>query len=510
MEGSKRRLPSGLYVISTKFGYMLSGRTVNNLENNKRQVFSTQSDKDGETWDRYWSLESAGTNEYTGTDKDEKQILEEKILKRFKETAVKRPEGYYVRLPRKDEHAVLPDNKQMALARLRSLFKQFRNREHELQEIDAIFKEQLEHGIIEVAPEETTCAGSRMHYLPYQVVFTPEKKTTPRRVVFDASAHPPKGQPSLNDLLHQGPVILPNIIGILMRFRVGQDAFTADIEKAFLQNMYVDNLVVTAETTEEALQQYKQIKTIFNDLKMNMRGFTSNDANFMQSIALTDKAEDTRGPKVSGIQWETNGDKLVIRCDTPKASAITKRTVLKMQASIYDPLGWLLPLLIRAKIFFQSLWSKSYTWDEILSEEAIKMWKKLQESMLGFHKEIPRKITNKESQCSLIAFSDASATSTAACIYIRDDCDRHLVIAKSKLPSLKAQHTIPKMEIYAMTIAARLLLTVYREVREVRMITDKLTADNIEVYFGYVSTKANPADCATRGLDADELQSHIW
>uniref|UniRef100_A0A7I4XXM3 Reverse transcriptase domain-containing protein n=1 Tax=Haemonchus contortus TaxID=6289 RepID=A0A7I4XXM3_HAECO len=73
-----------------------------------------------------------------------------------------------------------------------------------------------------------------IHYLAYQVVITPEKKTTPRRIVFDASAHY-SGEPSLNEVLHQGPLILPNLKGMLVRFRIGGIAMTADIEKAFLQ-----------------------------------------------------------------------------------------------------------------------------------------------------------------------------------------------------------------------------------------------------------------------------------
>ncbi|VDP17305.1 unnamed protein product, partial [Heligmosomoides polygyrus] len=43
--------------------------------------------------------------------------------------------------------------------------------------------------------------------------------------------------------------------------------------------------------------------------------------------------------------------------------------------------------------------------------------------------------------------------------------------------------------------------------REIHQIVKNLP-DNVK--FGYVSTSMNPADCATRGLQKDELSQHIW
>ncbi|VDP26516.1 unnamed protein product [Heligmosomoides polygyrus] len=64
--------------------------------------------------------------------------------------------------------------------------------------------------------------------------FTPHKDTTKLRVVFDRSAHQ-KDVSCLNDKLYHGPVIVPSLIDILNRFRIGKVAITSDIEKAFLQ-----------------------------------------------------------------------------------------------------------------------------------------------------------------------------------------------------------------------------------------------------------------------------------
>ena len=52
-------------------------------------------------------------------------------------------------------------------------------------------------------------------------------------MVFDASAKTPEG-PSLNDCMHAGPSLLPNLMDILLRFRLQRVGLISDIEKAFL------------------------------------------------------------------------------------------------------------------------------------------------------------------------------------------------------------------------------------------------------------------------------------
>ncbi|XGW04840.1 hypothetical protein V3C99_015761 [Haemonchus contortus] len=103
-----------------------------------------------------------------------------------------------------------------------------------LEQYHGVFQEELEKGIIEEVVENDKESSTLIHYLKHQPVKTPLKETTKLRIVFDASSHC-KGQPSLNDILHQGPLILPELYGILLRFRMKNFVVTADVEKAFLQ-----------------------------------------------------------------------------------------------------------------------------------------------------------------------------------------------------------------------------------------------------------------------------------
>jgi len=96
-----------------------------------------------------------------------------------------------------------------------------------------IFKEQLEKGII--GKVDYNEDAKLIHYLPHHPVVTPHKNSTKVRIVFDASSKAKKGLNSLNDFLYRGPLLLPVLCGILLRFRLMNIAIVADIDIAFLQ-----------------------------------------------------------------------------------------------------------------------------------------------------------------------------------------------------------------------------------------------------------------------------------
>ncbi|KIH51420.1 hypothetical protein ANCDUO_18494, partial [Ancylostoma duodenale] len=293
---------------------------------------------------------------------------------------------------------------------------------------NGVFQEQLHQNIVEEVEDEGNTLGDHIHYIPHQAVLTPHKTTTKLRIVFDASAHY-RDCPSLNDALHRGPVILPQLYGLMLRFRIGKVAIISDVEKAFLQvrlperdrdatrclwlrdhksppdqenilvfrftrvtfgllsspfllavtthyhldqyeddrilvkeikeNLYVDNLLLTADTVEDAIKVYSRTKEMFNALNMNLREFVSNEQDLMSAIASHDKSAEVT-PKVLGIKWDSTHDEIQVSCVIPAQEQVTKGKIASSVASIYDPMGWMLPLSHRAKLFLQSLWKAQF------------------------------------------------------------------------------------------------------------------------------------------------------
>ena len=118
------------------------------------------------------------------------------------------------------------------MGRLRSLTNRLAKNPEHLTKYDAVIQDQLHKGIVEIVPDEES-ANTLKHYIPHHEIVTPEKTTTKIRIVFDASAKTKKGSQSLNENLHCGPIILEDLCGLLMRFRLNRVALIADVEKAF-------------------------------------------------------------------------------------------------------------------------------------------------------------------------------------------------------------------------------------------------------------------------------------
>ncbi|GFR06033.1 uncharacterized protein TNCT_195021 [Trichonephila clavata] len=74
----------------------------------------------------------------------------------------------------------------------------------------------------------------RLFYLPHHAVKKITNEEIKWRIVFDSSSHSP-GHPSLNNAFEAGPNLLPDILAMLLRFRLSKIAITSDGSQAFLQ-----------------------------------------------------------------------------------------------------------------------------------------------------------------------------------------------------------------------------------------------------------------------------------
>ena len=70
------------------------------------------------------------------------------------------------------------------------------------------------------------------YFIPWRTVINLGSLSTPRRVVYDASSRTPGGE-SLNDILARGMNKLGKLLHLLVKFRYGSSAFSADIQMAY-------------------------------------------------------------------------------------------------------------------------------------------------------------------------------------------------------------------------------------------------------------------------------------
>ena len=184
--------------------------------------------------EKFWDLDTLGI-------KPEREISP--VLEDFLHTVSQDPETgrYTVSLPQRRNIINLPSNFTNSKHRLGSLQAKFRRPGNEdfASKYRAVIQDHLQKGIIEkvdVSETEmkmlTENVGKSLSqfYIPHHGVHQKGKV----RVVLDASAHAFKGALSLNDCLLKGPSLLNLLAEVLFSFRLHGVVLLADIVKAFL------------------------------------------------------------------------------------------------------------------------------------------------------------------------------------------------------------------------------------------------------------------------------------
>ncbi|XP_070552477.1 uncharacterized protein [Ptychodera flava] len=159
---------------------------------------------------------------------------DDRALEHFNETVKFENGRYHVKMPWKEEQPDLPENRELAYCRLKTLVQKLSKNPDLLEKYNAIIEEQRRREIIEQLTD-TSEVGHKRHYIPHHAVINPMKTSTKVRIVYDASAKVTKDSKNLNECLYRGPVMLKDLCGLLLHFRLNKVAMVADIEKAFLQ-----------------------------------------------------------------------------------------------------------------------------------------------------------------------------------------------------------------------------------------------------------------------------------
>jgi len=123
-----------------------------------------------------------------------------------------------------------------------------------------------------------------------------------------------------------------------------------------------------------------------------------------------------------GVTWDVQNYTFIFKIK-PRELADTRRKVVSLTASIFDPIGFVAPYVVRAKIFLQSLWKLRQGWDERIPEEFIQEWSDWQnelEKLAEFS--VPRfyrRVALYLMSIQLHVFGDASESAFCAVAYFR-------------------------------------------------------------------------------------------
>ena len=335
-----------------------------------------------------------------------------------------------------------------------------------------------------------------------------------------------------------------------------KDQFDVEVTDTLLNNFYVDDCLRSTSTEEKAISLAHDLIDICGRGGFRLTKWVSNSKSVLESIPPSERSEETKAldfdeslpsQKALGMLWLMEPDMFGYKLDIKDRPA-TRRGMLSVTSSVYDPLGFVSPAILPAKQMLQELCKRKIGWDDEIPEEIKGQWIKWQSSLPELEDFcVPRcwKPVGFEepSSVQLHHFSDASESGYGVASYLRltnhdQEVVCNLVMSKARVAPIK-QISIPRMELTAASVAVKVDNMLKRElevsVSSTVFWTDSQTvlkyimnerarypvfvANRVSVIrdgsdptqWRYVPTELNPADHASRGLSVQQLLSkHEW
>ena len=289
----------------------------------------------------------------------------------------------------------------------------------------------------------------------------------------------------------------PAVLGSVINHHVSQyQTPNPTLAEKLLNALYVDDLVTSTPDVDSAYEFYVECKRVMAAGGMNLRKWHSNSLELLERINSNSPETDLRcvpapfqlveeddtytktviGPNVStpsrgltkvlGVLWNSVLDVLTFEVDGlvdyANSLAASRRSVLKLSAKIFDPLGLISPFVIQLKILFQVLCVQQVDWDESLSGDLLSSWRTIlsEFSCLNGVK-VPRcyfRGGHQSLSTQLHGFCDACDHAYAAVVYLRttysdSSIQTVLIASKTRVAPLKKQ-SIPRLELLGALIVS--------------------------------------------------------
>lgn len=256
--------------------------------------------------------------------------------------------------------------------------------------------------------------------------------------------------------------------------------FSSKAVRTVEQNFYMDDCFKSVDSEEDAIHLSSELSQLLKRGGFRLTKWLSNKRKVIESVPVLDRAASIRDldfdhtlmERALGVQWHVTLDTFSFTIAT-KDKPTTRRGILSVISLIYNPLSFVAPFYLSAKILLQTLCKKQLGWDDLIPEEDLICWKSWLEELPRLEQfSIDRcfKPPNFGDiiSCQLHHFSDASQVAYGAVSYLRLVNAQHevhcsFVMGKSQLSPLKPV-TIPRMELSATVLSTRLDRMIRQEV----------------------------------------------
>ena len=321
-----------------------------------------------------------------------------------------------------------------------------------------------------------------------------------------------------------------------------------------LKSTYMDDSMDSVDSDNEAIELFYELSNLWRLANMHPRKWVSNSKRVMNVVPECDRAlgidVNAKGlptVKTLGLWWKAETDcfeyKISFKIEIP---IITKRIWLSKVSTVFDPLGFVSPFIVQARILIQQIWVKGYDWDESIIDNIENDCREWLEQLPQLTRcKVSRWVGMNETvqKTTFHVFVDASELAYGAVCYARHELIKNktvtteLVLSKAKVAPLTAL-SIPKLELLAAVVGTEIAKVVAAALN----VTHKcftFWADSMNVLWWvrgcsrsfkpfvahrvgkiqtefspsqwrHVPSKQNPADLISRGCNVGNLIDNEW
>lgn len=241
---------------------------------------------------------------------------------------------------------------------------------------------------------------------------------------------------------------------------------------AILHKHYVDDYLDSFSTEEKAYQTLQEVLKIHKCGGFEMTNWLTNSQVIVEKLQTSNVAvkslnfeNDEANERVLGLYWNASTDQYQFQLKFNKVDKAlldntrkpTKREVLRILMSIFDPIGFVAQFTVYMKILLQEIWSSGIGWDDTLPDGIYASWKIWMAELLKIKElRIPRcymlSVINPV-EIQLHTFVDASEAAFGAVSYFRFEDENgklevSFVGAKARVAPQKML-SIPRLELQA-------------------------------------------------------------
>ncbi|XP_053386622.1 uncharacterized protein LOC128550820 [Mercenaria mercenaria] len=328
------------------------------------------------------------------------------------------------------------------------------------------------------------------------------------------------------------------------------DTFSQEAVSTVERNFYVDDLLKSVLDPSSGIRLAAELRELLSLGGFRLPKWLSNSEQVMNSIPERDRAEprakldlktESFCERTLGLQWLVKQDQFVFDVNLHDKGT-TRRSILSVASSLYDPLELVAPVTLIPKLILQRACRLNLGWNELIPDAEAEKWSQWLSRLPALSKVsidrciIPSDLDRSTLKAELHMFSDASEFAYGSSVYVnaydangRSKCS--LIIGKSRLAPIK-RISIPRLELAAAVVAVKLYQIVTEEldiqisgryfwtdsmivlgyIRNERKRFKTFVANRLSVIhevtsphdWRYVPSKSNPADMASRGIDPQE------